>query len=82
MEKDDLMNIRDLADFHMKWLDFRPQALEIAKDRYLAVQQRELVLWLVHLADRVGEKDLSQEGEKSPTFDDLQSNSPPKSPLV
>jgi hypothetical protein len=51
--------VRDLADFHMRWLDFRPQALEIAGRPVLSDEQRELIMWLVHLADRIGPRDLS-----------------------
>jgi hypothetical protein len=40
----DLTVARDLADFHMRWLDCRPQALEIVGGSVLSAEQRDLVM--------------------------------------
>ncbi len=51
------MLARDLADFIMRWKDFRDDAtalrIEIADER-----QRDVLQWLIELADRVGPRDI------------------------
>ncbi|MGL4243201.1 MAG: hypothetical protein ACRCTI_18970 [Beijerinckiaceae bacterium] len=50
---------RDLADFHLRWPDYRHAAEEAARAPGLKPDQREVLEWLVRLADRVGRKDIS-----------------------
>ena len=50
--------VRDLADFHLRWREFRPGMIDLARSRDLTPVQRETLGWLVQLADRVGGRDL------------------------
>jgi hypothetical protein len=49
--------VRDLVDFHRRWLDFRNMAIELSEEPLLTASQRDIMIWLIHLADRVGPKD-------------------------
>ncbi|MGL4237809.1 hypothetical protein, partial [Tabrizicola sp.] len=51
--------VRDVADFHLRWPEFRATALEIADLDTLSAAQKETLRWLVRLADRVGAGDLT-----------------------
>ena len=50
--------IRDLPDFYLRWPEYRDVALAAAASAALSPPEREVVLWLTRLADRVGERDL------------------------
>ncbi|WP_156640259.1 hypothetical protein [Bosea sp. PAMC 26642] len=52
------MPIRDLADFHLRWSEFREAALKASNSSALATQERETILWLIRMADRIGRRDL------------------------
>jgi hypothetical protein len=52
--------IRDVADFHLRWREFRPDVEAIAGNRRLNARQREILKWLILLADRVGPGDLGK----------------------
>ncbi len=49
---------RDLVDFHLRWPEFRTLAARVAENKNLAASEREIVQWLLRLADRVGPRDL------------------------
>jgi hypothetical protein len=49
---------RDLPDFHLRWREFRHCAEALMQRPHLSPAERELVGWLVKLADRVGQQDL------------------------
>jgi hypothetical protein len=49
---------RDLADFHLRWPEFRPLAAATVERSELSRCEREVVRWLIRLADRVGHQDL------------------------
>lgn len=49
---------RDLADFYLRWPEFRIVAAEIMERQALSVTEREVMMWLLRLADRVGPRDL------------------------
>lgn len=51
--------VRDVADFHLRWPEFRPTVLGLAADGQLTPEEREALIWLVRLADRVGGHDLT-----------------------
>jgi hypothetical protein len=51
-------HVRDLADFHLRWREFRPEMIDLARSQDLTPVQRETLTWLVQLADRVGGRDL------------------------
>jgi hypothetical protein len=50
--------VRDLPDFHLRWGEFRCQALAVVEKDSLTAQERETLAWLIKMADRVGERDL------------------------
>ena len=50
---------RDLADFHLRWQEFRPFAVAAAEREHLSGAERDVVRWLIQLADRVGRRDLA-----------------------
>jgi hypothetical protein len=49
---------RDLADFHLRWPEFRMLAAAVAARGELSGAEREVVRWLIQLADRIGPRDL------------------------
>jgi len=49
---------RDLADFYLRWPEFRVVAAEIAERETLSATELEVMKWLLRLADRVGPRDL------------------------
>lgn len=49
---------RDLADFHLRWPEFRPLVVAIAERQDLSGPEREVVRWLLRLGDKVGPQDL------------------------
>ncbi|MBN8500615.1 MAG: hypothetical protein J0M19_05640 [Sphingomonadales bacterium] len=57
-QSEDLPDFRDLIDFHMRWPQFRHVAVELATRKDLSDSQREIVRWLIQLANRVGQKDI------------------------
>lgn len=50
---------RDLADFYLRWVEFRPHVIAIADGAGLSSTQAEMLNWLVELADKVGESDFN-----------------------
>jgi hypothetical protein len=57
----ELIPIRDLADFHLRWSEFRDTALKASQSPALISRERETILWLIHMADRIGTRDLTRE---------------------
>jgi hypothetical protein len=57
----ELIPIRDLADFHLRWSEFRDAALKASQSPALVLRERETILWLIHMADRIGARDLTRE---------------------
>lgn len=51
--------IRDLADFCLRWGEFRPAIARIGDHCQLDRNEREALSWLIHMADRVGPRDLT-----------------------
>jgi hypothetical protein len=51
--------VRDVADFHLRWLEFRPSAQEIVQLRSLNRRQAETLTWMIDLIDRIGEGDIA-----------------------
>lgn len=52
---------RDLIEFHLRWPEFRHLAVSLGDRPGLPETEREIVRWLIVLADRVGPKDLLDE---------------------
>lgn len=53
------MPVRDLADFHLRWSEFRERAVKVSQSTMLKPQDRETIMWLIRLADRIGSRDLN-----------------------
>ena len=53
------MSPRDVADFHLRWPEFRAIAAAAVERDNLKSHEREVFLWLIRLADRVGRNDLT-----------------------
>ncbi len=57
--------IQDLADFYSRWPNLRDRAEQVIESSSLNADQREVVLWLKHLADRVGPQDIADDEDSS-----------------
>lgn len=51
---------RDIADFHLRWPQFRPMAREILQMRGLSRSQSETLAWMIDLIDRIGAGDITE----------------------
>ncbi len=51
--------IRDLPDFHLRWQEFRDTAVKASSSEALSEQQRDVIKWLILMADKIGPRDLS-----------------------
>ena len=51
---------RDLIEFYHRWSEYRPFVIRLARRSDLSASERELLGWLVLLADRIGKHDLQQ----------------------
>ena len=52
------LRVRDLPDFHLRWLEFRPEAIKILAGKELNDREQEIFLWLIRMADRIGANDV------------------------
>jgi hypothetical protein len=57
--KKQILSPRDLPDFLLRWQEFRNCVVEVAELKALSHDQQELVVWLIKMADRVGQQDLA-----------------------
>ncbi|MDG1341244.1 MAG: hypothetical protein P8P66_14820 [Paracoccaceae bacterium] len=48
----------DLVDFYNRWPSLRGSALSILDRSDLKADERDVLSWLMHLADRIGPEDL------------------------
>jgi hypothetical protein len=51
--------VRDIADFHLRWPEFRADIVALLARDDLTPGQRDSLSWLLRLADRVGVRDLN-----------------------
>ena len=61
---DEELEIRDLADFALQWRSLRKIADHLSVRPEISEPEREITKWLIELADRVSETDLSSDREK------------------
>ena len=50
---------RDLADFHLRWSDFRPAMEQLRQMPALSPEQAEILGWLIALSDRISDADIA-----------------------
>jgi hypothetical protein len=48
----------DVAEFHLRWTEFRPHAVAALSVNGLTPEQAETLRWMIALSDRVGGLDL------------------------
>ena len=51
--------VRDLIDFYVRWPEHRPQIMNILNRDELTHDEKDIVKWLILLADKVGMKDIA-----------------------
>lgn len=49
---------RDLIDFYQRWSEFRPTVVALTDRSELSLPERQIVQWLIMLADRISEHDV------------------------
>lgn len=52
--------VRDVADFHMRWREFRTFAVSLGHSTRLTPDESETLGWMIELLDRIGPKDLDE----------------------
>ena len=52
------LGIRDLPDFHIRWLEFRSEAVRMLEEKAMSEREQEILLWLICMADRIGASDV------------------------
>lgn len=51
---------RDLADFHLRWVEFRPAIVVLLDCPDLTADQISTLGWLIALSDRISADDIGQ----------------------
>lgn len=54
---------QDLIDFHLRWTDFRDEAIAARDSGSLNNEARETIGWLIAMADRIKAIDLNERPE-------------------
>lgn len=54
-----LSKVRDVADFHLHWAEFRPIAERVAKNPALAPAEADTLAWMIELLNRIGPEDIN-----------------------
>lgn len=49
---------RDLADFHLRWAEFRAAMIDLAALPVLTAEQANTLTWLIALSDRISAHDI------------------------
>lgn len=50
--------VRDVADFHLRWPEFRPLAAGLGQSTRLTLAEADTLGWMIALLDRIGPQDL------------------------
>lgn len=53
--------VRDVADFHLRWHEFRPIALRLGRTPGLSEAETDTLGWMIELLDRIGPNDLERD---------------------
>ena len=49
---------RDLADFHLRWAEFRAPMVDLQCSPILSAEQAQTLSWLIALSDRISAQDI------------------------
>jgi hypothetical protein len=49
---------RDLADFHLRWTEFRAPMIDLQCSTNLTPEQARTLSWLIALSDRISAQDI------------------------
>jgi hypothetical protein len=52
--------VRDVADFHSRWHEFRALAHGLAQSKRLTAAEADTLGWMIAVLDRIGPKDLDE----------------------
>ena len=55
-------SITDLVDFYSKWPELRPSVQRLSKDPALTQEDREILIWMARLMDRISSADIAGDG--------------------
>ena len=58
--------VRDVADFQSRWAEFRPMALEALRSPTLTAEGADTLGWMIEVMDRIGPRDVRDEGDCQP----------------
>ncbi|MBI1170180.1 hypothetical protein GC209_02170 [bacterium] len=61
--KNPARNVRDVADFHLRWPEFRPIAKALGRNPALSEAEADTLAWMVELLDRIGPRDVEDGGK-------------------
>ena len=50
--------VRDVADFHLRWSEFRPIARGLGQSTRLTMAEADTLGWMIAVLDRIGPQDL------------------------
>lgn len=53
-----LSTVRDVADFHLRWREFRPIARQLGRNPALSESEADTLAWMIELLDRIGPRDV------------------------
>lgn len=51
-------DVRDVADFHLRWPEFRPIAKSLSCNPSLTPSESDTLTWMIELLNRIGPQDL------------------------
>lgn len=51
-------DVRDVADFHLRWPEFRPIAKGLSRNPTLSPSESDTLAWMIELLNRIGPQDL------------------------
>ena len=54
--------VRDVADFHLRWREFRPVARNLCRNPALSGEEADTLAWMIELMDRIGPQDVENGG--------------------
>lgn len=54
--------VRDVADFHLRWREFRPIARDLCHNPALTEEESDTLAWMIELMDRIGPQDVENGG--------------------